>query len=144
MKSNTDLWANFLYNERLDPDVLWPEDVMTLVKLCQEMGEIRGPKIGCYQDKLNSRRFVCEMAIAQGVDLPAIRKKKGKVAMGRGLLDMWNRVYAEIFGGIEGTVAAREAKRRDIKTRLCKAGIKGVRTSLDAIDKHGPVEWKTT
>lgn len=122
-----DLWANFLFNEKLDPRILDEEDTLLLIELAQCAAEIRGPRVKPHKDKLLSREFLCEKAIDLGIDLPAIKNRHGKVAMGRGLLDAWNKVYTKRFGSTVGTASRMEAIRRDIKTRLCNQGIKGCR-----------------
>lgn len=102
-------WANFLSNEKLPI-----EEVASLV---MEAAQIRPPRIMMHKDKLESRDFICRLAMSLGIDLTAI-KRRGKMAMGRGLLDAWTAAYTREFGSCDGTAAAREQRRRDIKTKL--------------------------
>ncbi len=102
-----DKWARFLMNEKLDPN--------RLIDLCNELTKIRNPRIKPYKEKLESRRLVCEVAIDLGIDLGSIKNKYGKIAMTRGLLDMWNTILKERFGDNFGTNTWKEAKRRDLK-----------------------------
>lgn len=118
MKSNMDCWANFLMNEKLDPQSLHEDDVHNLIILAEEAGKIRRPKINMHKDKLESREFLCLMAFDLRIDLTAIKNKRGKIVMGRGLLDAWNKAYQKRFGSTVGTASAYEAKRRDVKTIL--------------------------
>ena len=55
-----------------------------------------------------------------GIDLPAMKNKRGKTSMSRGLLDIWNERQAARFGSTFGTAAKKESDRRDIKTRMAK------------------------
>lgn len=114
-KSNVDLWANFLANEKLTPARV--EDPMLLVKLCEKLAETGGPRVKPYAAKLISRRRVVNQAMDLGIDLAAL-KDRGKLIMSRGLLDIWNSEYAKRYGSNVGTAAWKEAKRRDIKTLL--------------------------
>src|SRR3954468_24505596 len=95
-KPLVNLWANFLFNEKLDPKNLDPDDVMELIYLCEEMAKERGPIIKSHKDKLISRRFVCDKAIELGIDLAGMKHKiKRKYIIGRGLLDVWLVAYKE-------------------------------------------------
>jgi hypothetical protein len=114
MKSNIDLWANFLANEKMTPKSVGEADTLKLIDLCKKMAETRGPIIRPYAKKLESRRFVCMTAMDMGIDLPAMNR------IGRGLLDAWNLSYKERHGTNYGTAAIKEAKRRDIVTKLSK------------------------
>lgn len=109
-------WSNFLECEKLARAMPFQE----LLGFCIELAKIGPPKFKPYKDRLNTRRLVCETALSNGIDL-AKYKHNGKIAMGRGLLDIWNIRYTERFGGNYGTTGAKEASRRDIKTRLHKA-----------------------
>ena len=109
-----DLWANFLANEKMTPKAVGPENIMVLVDFCNRLAEIRGPRIKEYKLKLESRRFVCQKAMEWGIDLPSMCK------IGRGLLDAWLIVYKEVYGGVYGTAAFKEAVRRNVVTKLCK------------------------
>lgn len=121
MIETINLWMNFLYNEKLDSDKMDEKTVIHLVRLCEKMAETRGPKIRPYAEKIKSRHFVCETAIDLSMDLMAIKHKNtGKRLIGRGLLDVWLKVYKERFGSTIGTSAEYETKRRDIKTRLAR------------------------
>lgn len=118
-----DLWANFLFNEKLDPNQLDPKDTLRLLELCQRLAQIRPPKINPHKSKLESRALVCETAIDMGFDLMTIKRLKNgvsKVAMGRGLLDVWNEVYKKRFGSTLGTSGESEVTRRKIVTNLLK------------------------
>ena len=97
--------------------------------LCEKLAELRGPKIKMHKDKLQSRELVCEVAIANGIDLPAI-KYYGKVMMGRGLLDAWNIVYKRVFGDTIGTAGEAEVRRRNLVTKLCKERDANLRSSV--------------
>jgi hypothetical protein len=66
-----------------------------------------------------------------GIDLPAMCK------IGRGLLDAWLIVYKEIYGGVYGTAAFREAIRRNVVTRLCKE-----RDAAKPMTEHMRREWE--
>lgn len=121
-KSLIDLWANFLYNEKLDPDKLDADSILELIFLCEELAKKRGPKVSPYMERLASRRLVIETALDLGVDLIDLRDFWNKKhIIGRGLLDMWQKVYTERYGSTVGTRGEWEMKRRDIKTRLAKA-----------------------
>jgi hypothetical protein len=119
MKNNMDLWANFLYNEKLDPAKLDSDSILELVYLCEKLSEKRGPKIRPYKEKLVSRRLVVDTALDLGIDLLAM-KYRGKCLIGRGLLDVWLVAYKERYGSTVGTAGEWEAKRRDIKIKLAK------------------------
>jgi hypothetical protein len=120
-RSLVDLWANFLYNEKLDPARMEEEWVLEIMKLCEALAANRAPIIKPYKEKLKSRAFVCEIAMELGIDLPSIRNKRTrKYLIGRGLLDAWNKVTATKYGSSYGTQSEWEAKRRDVKTRLAK------------------------
>jgi|2_EtaG_2_1085320.scaffolds.fasta_scaffold00029_58 hypothetical protein len=113
-----DKWANFLMNEKLEPKRMPnKQDVLLIIRLCEELARIRGPKIRPHKLKLESRRFVCDTAIKLGIDLSSIKSKKGKMLMGRGLLDAWMLAYKENFDSTFGTVAEKETIRRNIKQR---------------------------
>jgi hypothetical protein len=121
MKSVIDLWANFLANEKLVPDRLNPEDIQSLIRLSEALAEIQRPWISSHEVKLATRRVLCSVAMDLEIDLPAIKHKiSGKFVIGRGLLDMWLKVYQERFGDVYGTQAFKEAIRRDVKTRLSR------------------------
>jgi hypothetical protein len=109
-----DLWANFLANEKMTPKAVGPENIMILVDFCNRLAVIRGPRVTPYKLKQESRRFLCQKAMEWGIDLPAMCK------IGRGLLDAWLLVYKELFGGVYGTAAFKEAVRRNVVTRLSK------------------------
>lgn len=112
-----DKWANFLWNEKLDPKKLQPDQIMRLIELTERLSAIRPPKISMHKFKLESRRLVAETAMDMGFDLVNL-KHRGKPLIGRGLLDIWNAVLRERFDSNSGTNAEKEAKRRDIKTSL--------------------------
>lgn len=121
MKAAIDLWANFLANEKLVTDKLHVEDIMSLISLSETMAMKQNPWISSHFLKLASRRFVCETAMDLGIDLPGFKHKvTGKHLIGRGLLDMWLKVYQERFGDTYGTAASKEAIRRNVKTRLSR------------------------
>ena len=115
-KSDIDLWANFLANEKLTP-ARCGEHLMQIVALCERMSASRGPLVRPYRAKLASRDFVCQTAMFMGIDLSAI-KYHGKIAMSRGMLDAWNKEYVRRFGSNFGTAATKEAQRRDVKTHV--------------------------
>lgn len=110
-----DLWANFLANEKLTPKRTG--DAATLIRLCELLTAVGRPKVRPHSAKLDSRDMVCRVAMENGIDLTAF-KRDGKLLMGRGLLDAWNRVYALQFGSNVGTMGVKESTRRDVKTKL--------------------------
>lgn len=116
------LWANFLFNEKLDPKALTPGDTLKLMELCAKLAEIRPPCIKMHKDKIESRRLVCSTAMDLGIDLLAMKRAKHhggkKPAIGRGLLDVWNEEYAKRFGSIVGTPGQAEIIRRTIVTKM--------------------------
>jgi hypothetical protein len=129
-RSDTDRWANFLLNEKLEPKNLPDEqDTLDLIDLAEACGKERSPSIREHKLKLESREFLVAKAMDLGIDLPAMKNKRGRVAMGRGLLNAWNKVYAKKYGSTVGTASAFEARRRDVKTKLCNEGIHGVKRS---------------
>jgi hypothetical protein len=115
-----DKWANFLANEKLQPASVGEQWTMELVRLCEALAAKRGPRVRPYLEKLASRRLVVDTAMDLGIDLPAIRGRTGRLVISRSLLDAWNLAYREWHGSTVGTASVREAKRRDIKTRLCR------------------------
>lgn len=114
MKSLINLWANFLMNHKLTPERV---DPMKLVALAELLAAKGSPKHRPHTAQLESRRLVCETAMEAGIDLSSW-KYHGKVAMARGLLDMWNTVYQQRYGSTFGTAGAKEVTRRDVKTKL--------------------------
>lgn len=123
-----DSWANFFFNEKLDPAKMDEESMMELVWFCEQLSKMRAPCIRMHMDKLQTRKYACYLAMDLGIDLMEFRDKRtGKHLIGRGLLDMWNEVYTKRFGSTVGTRGAWEAKRRDCKIKLTQQGIKGVR-----------------
>lgn len=121
MKSDIDCWANFLYNEKLVPERMTEDWVLKLITLCETLAKIRRPNISTHQHKLESRKLLCFTAMDLSIDLPSIKHKTtGRYLIGRGLLDAWNLAYQEKHGSTYGTACAKEAKRRDIVTRLSK------------------------
>ena len=115
------LWANFLFNEKLDPKKINEEDVLDLIELCVTLSKIRRPRVRPYKDRLESRRLIVSIAMDLGIDLAGIRHKvTKKYLIGRGLLNMWNKICVERYGSIHGTQSLWEAKRRDVKTRLSR------------------------
>lgn len=118
IRNSVDKWAQFLVNEKLTPARVG-ERLLHLVQLCERLSEGGPPYLRMHKDKLDSRRRVVVAAMDLGLDLAAIRYR-GKVAMGRGLLDVWNVEYSRRFGSNVGTASAREVKRRDIVTKLSK------------------------
>jgi len=110
-------WANFLANEKLT-DVRVPTDKLdSLIRLL--VLKKRGPKTKPHAAKLETRKYVCAIAMESGIDI-AGWKHNGKLAMGRGLLDAWNSEYQRKFGTTFGTSGAKETVRRDVKTKLSK------------------------
>ena len=124
MKTNLELWATFLLNEKLEPSRIGDAHyIMELVRLAENLAYKQGPKIRPHLQKLLSRELVCETAMDLGIYLPYVKTHKGKTAMGRGLLDAWNKVYQKRHGSTVGTAGAKEATRRDIKTKLTRVNI---------------------
>jgi len=116
-----DKWANFLYNEKLVPERMDAESIMQLVKLSEEASKIRGPKISMHKHKLESREFLCNLAMDLGIDLLAIKHRiTGKRLIGRGLLDAWNLAYQKKYGSVIGTSGRAEDIRRKVVTKLSK------------------------
>lgn len=124
-----DLWMSFLANEKLTIKVLEensPElylGVQNLVNTLTCAGAT--PKVRPHSAKLITRWTLVRTAMQLGLDLPAI-KHKGKIAMGRGLLDAWNQEYEKLFGATYGTAGAKEVKRRNIKTKLAEHRTKDI------------------
>ncbi len=114
-KSPIDAWGRFLSHEKLTPSRV--PDPMVLVSLCERLAQDGPPCIRMHLDTLASRTRVVKAAMDMGIDLAGIRYR-GRPAMGRGLLDAWNREYAARFGSTVGTAGEREVKRRGVKTRL--------------------------
>lgn len=113
------LWANFLGGHKLTPKRLGAKNGLVLVELCQKLAHKGSPRWRPYAARLASRKLVCEVAMEAGIDLAGF-KYHGKVAMARGLLDAWNQVYLERYGGTYGTAGAKEVIRRNVKTKLGK------------------------
>jgi hypothetical protein len=118
------LWASFLADHKLQPADVEEHWVLELIRLAEELCKRGEPRYSPYADRLKARELVCVAAMDLGIDLPAIKSRKGKTAMGRGLLDAWNIAYKKRHGSIVGTASAKEAKRRDIKTKLNAEGIR--------------------
>src|SRR6516162_3453832 len=119
-KSDIDLWASFLANEKLEPERMeYEEEIEDMIRLAQTLAGLRSPKVRPHKERQACRRLVAATAIDLGIDLTAI-KVRGKVLMARSLLDAWNEVCTKRFGSIYGSAGYFEAKRRDIKTRLAK------------------------
>lgn len=120
--SNINKWANFLKNEKLDPEVLSEKDTLKLMTLAAKLAEGGPPKIGSHADKIASRRKVCIAAFDLEIDLMGMKKRKyhggSKPAIGRGLLDVWNEEYGKRFGGTIGTLGASEVTRRTVVTKM--------------------------
>jgi hypothetical protein len=116
-KSLMNLWASFLANHKLTAERTGNLEV--LLSLCKLLAAIEGPKVKPHTARLRSRRLVCLTAMEAGIDLTAL-KCHGKVAMARGLLDMWNACYQERYGGTYGTARAKEVSRRGVKTKLAE------------------------
>ncbi len=116
--SPMNLWANFLDIHYLSVGRVGNQHCQKLVLLCQELGKIERPKIRPYTARLMSRRLVCQVAMDLGIDLTAMKGKDKKMAMHRGLLDIWNQVYKEKYGDTFGTPGAKEVVRRNVKTKL--------------------------
>lgn len=113
--SDINLWALFLANEKLTPRRTGQP--MVLVRLCELLAGHGGPRYRPHAARLASRRLVCETAMDAGIDLAGM-KYKGKLAMSRGLLDVWNEVYGKRYGSIVGTAGEYEAIRRDTKSAV--------------------------
>ncbi len=106
-------WANFLMNEKLTIDRTGD---LRLIDLAMKLAEMCPPCIKSHKDKLASRALVCQVAMNMGFDLTALRARNGKMAMGRGLLDAWNKEYQIKYGSIVGTAGEHEVKRRGVST----------------------------
>lgn len=117
--SDINKWANFLYNEKLDPDNLSPTDTLKIMALAETLASIRGPEISTHVLKLESRKLVVETAMDMLIDLPSMKHaRNGRTIMGRGLLDAWNLAYAKKFGSIVGTPGQAAVRHRDIVTKM--------------------------
>lgn len=114
------LWANFLSREKLTPKSVGEEGTQVLLDLTIELGKRNVmPSRKPYKARIASRRLVVMAAMDLGIDLMAVTKVyDGKVAMGRGLIDVWHQVYAERFGSNYGTASWAELRRRRIVTKL--------------------------
>ena len=108
-----DKWGNFLSGHKLTPQRAEP---MVLVKLCELLAATGQAPKWDYKERLQCRRLVCLTAMENGIDLGGMRHQ-GKLAMARGLLDVWNQVYQEKYGSNYGTTGQKEASRRDAKIR---------------------------
>lgn len=127
-RNNIDKWANFLANEHLDPNSLTRADIDTVLRLCQRLSLNGGPYEGVkgspmHKHTIEARRKVCHACFDLLIDLTKIKRRKGpkgglKVAMGRGLLDVWNEEYTKRYGGNVGTPGVYESTRRNIVTRM--------------------------
>ncbi len=116
-RSSLKLWASFLAHEKLTAKRV---DVESLLKLAEKLVETgQTPLYRPYPMRIRTRELICTVAMDMGLDLPAF-KYFGKVAMGRGLLDVWERVYVERFGSSYGTNAWAELNRRKVVTKLSK------------------------
>jgi hypothetical protein len=114
-----DKWANFLKNEKLDPKNISAEWTMKLIQLCEALASIHSPKISMHKFKIESRKLVVETAMNLGIDLASIRHKMtGRYIIGRGLLDVWNQVYKERYGAIDGTRGQLIDIHRKVVTHL--------------------------
>lgn len=116
-------WASFLSFDKLDAGKLVNnKHVLQLMELCQKLAAIREPSYKSHAEKMVCRRLVCTTAFDLGIDLMAMKRGKygggSKVAMGRGLLDVWNEEYKKRFGSILGTSGAAEITRRTVVTKL--------------------------
>jgi hypothetical protein len=114
------LWANFLSQEKLTPKSIGEEGTQVLLDLTIELANRKVmPSRRPYSARIASRRLIVVAAMDLGIDLMAITKVyDGKVAMGRGLIDVWHKVYAERFGSNYGTASWAELRRRRVVTKL--------------------------
>jgi hypothetical protein len=104
MASDIDLWAGFLKHEKLDPKQMSPDWVLKLIGLCEELAKKGKPKYRPYAARIQTRELIVNTAMDMAIDLVNIRNKfKGRYIIGRGLLDVWNRIYEKRFGSIHGT-----------------------------------------
>lgn len=119
-RNEATVWLNFLRHEKLDPERTDPKSAERLKELATRLGAGGGCKtfLGYgYADRIKCRRIVCETAIDMGFDLMSVKHKgKPKPLIGRGLLDVWNVVYKERFGGVIGTGGWFEDKRRKVSS----------------------------
>lgn len=123
------VWGNFLVHEKLDPVVLEDRDVELVIILITELAvRFPNPKpFKAYNARLICRDQVCNTAMDLGIDLTGMKNRKGKQAIGRGLLDSWVKEYGKRYGGTVGTVGDTEIKRREIVSRLAKQGIRRIK-----------------
>lgn len=116
-----DKWANFLFNEKLDPKKTDEYSILELIHLAEALATKDQPKRRPYKERLMSRRLAVDTALDLGIDLIDIRDKySGKSLIGRGLLDVWMVAYKERYGSTYGTQGEWVLKRRNIKIRLSK------------------------
>jgi len=114
-------WAHFLAEERLTPKTLGEEGTQILLVLAEALAKTTvAPRRKPFVFRKVARRTIVSVAMDLGIDLPALTTVSGKVAMGRGLLDMWSAVYKDRFGSDYGTNAWFELKRRGVVTKLAK------------------------
>src|SRR5687768_10406601 len=116
-KSSINLWASFLAKHKLTIQRVDQFDL--LLKLCEILATKGKPRVQPYKAELETRKLLCLTAMDNSIDLTQLTYK-GRLAMSRGLLDMWNKTYAEKYGSSFGTVGDREVKRRNIKIQLGK------------------------
>jgi hypothetical protein len=103
-------WANFLANEKLK---VGGEGTLVLIDLATELAKRGTPARRPYMARIASRQLIVNTAMDLGIDLPGLWPK-----LGRGLLEVWLDVYTHRYGGIYGTNAWAELKRRGIVTKL--------------------------
>lgn len=117
-KTAAEVWANFLFNEKLTQDILEQMGVSKLIDFFRALEAKGRPDIRSHTHKMAARRLLVNTAMECEIDLTKLKKFGGKVAMGRGLLDVWNEEYKKRFGGNIGTDGVYEAKRRNVVTKL--------------------------
>lgn len=122
MSSTLSRWFNALAIDRMALErIASANDRERVVKVAERLAAEGVPTFMSYVGRMDNRRKICQAAFAVGVDLTKVKDGRGRVMMGRGLLDVWLREYALWFGGAEGTMAARETVRRNVVRRMSQA-----------------------
>lgn len=116
------IWAGFLEHEKLTVDSVGEENLPVLLRITDRLVELHPDPtpFRSYDDRLKCRQYICSLAMELGIDLTALKNGRSKVAMGRGLLNAWNKEYQQRFGSTIGTAGEFEVKRRTVVTRLSK------------------------
>lgn len=117
-KTAAEVWANFLLNEKLTQEILEQMGVSKLIDFFRALEAKGRPDIRSHTHEVATQRLLVKTTMECQIDLTRLKKFGGKVAMGRGLLDVWNEEYKKCFGGNIGTDGVHEAKCRNVITKL--------------------------